>query len=45
VPFANLRALLRAVVLAGGDADSATLIHLADRSVQPDKFGTIADAM
>jgi voltage-gated potassium channel len=34
-----------AVILAGATLVSATFIHLAERHVQPDKFGTIPDAM
>jgi voltage-gated potassium channel len=34
-----------AVILAGATLISATFIHLAERDVQPDKFGTIPDAM
>jgi voltage-gated potassium channel len=33
------------VILAGATLISATFIHLAERDVQPDKFGTIPDAM
>ncbi len=33
------------VILAGATLVSATFIHLAERDVQPDKFGTIPDAM
>ena len=31
--------------MAGATLISATLIHLAEREAQPDKFGTIPDAM
>jgi voltage-gated potassium channel len=34
-----------AVILAGATLISATFIHLAERDAQPDKFGTIPDAM
>ncbi len=33
------------VILAGATMISATFIYLAERDVQPDKFGTIPDAM
>ena len=33
------------VILAGATLISATFIHLAEREAQPDKFGTIPDAM
>jgi voltage-gated potassium channel len=34
-----------AVILAGATLISATFMHLAERDAQPDKFGTIPDAM
>jgi voltage-gated potassium channel len=34
-----------ALILAGATLISATFIHLAERDAQPDKFGTIPDAM
>lgn len=44
--YAERRALFGcAVILAGATLISATFIHLAERAVQPDKFGTIPDAM
>jgi voltage-gated potassium channel len=44
--YAERRALFGcAVILAGATLISATLIHLAERGAQPDKFGTIPDAM
>src|SRR6516162_5327647 len=44
--YAERRALFGcAVIMAGATLISATLIHLAEREVQPDKFGTIPDAM
>ena len=33
------------VILAGTTLITATFVHLAERGVQPDKFGTIPDAM
>ncbi len=33
------------VILAGTTLITATLVHLAERGVQPDKFGTIPEAM
>jgi voltage-gated potassium channel len=44
--YAERRALFGcAVILAGATLISATFIHLAERDAQPDKFGTIPDAM
>jgi voltage-gated potassium channel len=44
--YAERRALFGcAVILAGAALISATFIHLAERDAQPDKFGTIPDAM
>jgi voltage-gated potassium channel len=34
-----------AVILAGATLISATFVHLAERDAQPEKFGTIPDAM
>ena len=43
--YAEGRALLGcALILAGAALISATFVHLAERDVQPDSFGTIADA-
>jgi voltage-gated potassium channel len=33
------------VIMAGATLIRATFIHLAEREAQPDKFGTIPDAM
>ena len=33
------------VILMGATLFSATIMHLAERNVQPDKLGTIPDAM
>lgn len=44
--YAEQRALFGcSVIMAGATLISATLIHLAEREAQPDKFGTIPDAM
>ncbi len=44
--YAERRALFGCtVILAGATLISATFIHLAERDAQPDKFGTIPDAM
>jgi len=44
--YAERRALFGcAVIFAGATLVSATFIHLAERDAQPDKFGTIPDAM
>jgi voltage-gated potassium channel len=44
--YAERRALVGCcVILAGATLISATFIHLAERDAQPDKFGTIPDAM
>jgi len=44
--YAERRALFGcAVILAGATLISATFIHLVERDAQPDKFGTIPDAM
>jgi len=44
--YAERRALFGcAVILAGATLISAVFIHLAERDAQPDKFGTIPDAM
>ena len=44
--YAERRALFGClVILAGATLISATFVHLAERTVQPDKFGTIPDAM
>src|SRR5215831_2362012 len=46
VLYAERRALFGcAVILAGATLISATFIHRAERDAQPDKFGTIPDAM
>jgi voltage-gated potassium channel len=44
--YSERRALAGCVViLAGMDLVTAVLVHLAERGAQPDKFGTIPDAM
>jgi voltage-gated potassium channel len=44
--YAERRALFGcAVILAGTTLITATLMHLAEREIQPDKFGTIPDSM
>jgi voltage-gated potassium channel len=44
--YAEQRALFGcSVIMAGATLISATFIHLAEREAQPDKFGTIPDAM
>ena len=44
--YAERRALFGcSVIMAGATLISATFIHLAEREAQPDKFGTIPDAM
>jgi voltage-gated potassium channel len=46
VLYSERRALFGCVViLAGATLITASFMHLAERSVQPDKFGTIPDAM
>jgi voltage-gated potassium channel len=44
--YAERRALFGcSVIMTGATLISATFIHLAEREAQPDKFGTIPDAM
>ena len=44
--FSERRALFACmVILMGATLFSATIMHLAERTVQPDKLGTIPDAM